>query len=220
MAPLPEAVCNAPDRVAPHAAADNAGVDVEIGSVADLVSAFGSVAALVAASVAAWAAIHANRHQGEQLRRLEEAERRRGAEADRNDAARVSLWTGVNSDGPAVWYANESGLPVYGLEVSIVIPGTPFRVEWASLGPRVRDGILRRVRDKLFAHTRDVAEVDWVGLLETDRFRCAAIFRDTSGRHWLRDFDGTLSRQDDRARAGAYLAAATDRELAALSASR
>jgi hypothetical protein len=169
---------------------------VELGSVAELLSAFGTLAALVAASVAAWAAIRTSDQQGRQLRRLEEAERRRQAELEQRDAARIAFWTGVNSDGPAVWYVNSSDLPVYNLRLAVVIPGWSTDLVYTSLGPTQSERPLKRVRSALLAH-RDVEERTWVEHLEHGAFRCAAVFRDPSNRWWFRDYSGALSRQDD-----------------------
>ncbi|SNY72021.1 hypothetical protein [Paractinoplanes atraurantiacus] len=56
---------------------------MQLGSLAELVSAFGAVAALLAVGVAARAAV--NRQQTQQLTRLDDAESRRGADAHQRD---------------------------------------------------------------------------------------------------------------------------------------
>lgn len=169
---------------------------MELGSLADLLSAVGTLAALVAASVAAWAAIRTSDQQGRQLAQLEEGERRRQAESDQRDAARIAFWTGVNHDGPAVWYVNGSGLPVYGLRLAVVLPGRTVDLSWASLGPTsAGERPLKRVRTTLSAHT-DLDREAWVASLADGTFRCAAVFRDAANRWWLRDYFGVLSRQE------------------------
>jgi hypothetical protein len=169
---------------------------VELGSVAELLSAIGTLAALVAASVAAWAAIRTSNQQGRQLRQLEEAERRRQVELEQRDAARIAFWTGVNSDGPAVWYVNSSDLPVYNLRIAVVVPGWSADLVYTSLGPTQSERPLKRVRAALLAN-RDVEGGAWVAHLERGAFRCAAVFRDPSNRWWFRDYSGVLSRQRD-----------------------
>jgi hypothetical protein len=183
---------------------------VELGSLAELLSAFGTLAALVAAGIAARAAIRTNNQQADQLRQLEEAERRRQVEAEQREAAMVALWPGVNQDGPAIWYMNRSGLPVYGLLIRARIPGRTFELTWQSLGPAFRDDPLGRMRRELLAHAPDGTRPDWAGLLESGQFWCAAIFCDTAGRWWLRDFRGRLSRHPDEDAARRELDASGD----------
>lgn len=176
---------------------------MQTGSLAELLSAFGTLAALVFAGLAARAAMRTSRQQGEQLRLLEEAERRRELEAEREDAERVAFWTGVTGEEPGVYYSNQTGLPVYELTVLVLVPGLAWEVHYSALGPADRPRPLKRVRRTLTARPDDTATVDWVGLLATDAFRCAAVFRDTAGRWWTRDTSGLLTAHPDLASARA-----------------
>jgi hypothetical protein len=156
------------------------------------------MAALVAAGIAARAAIRTNNQQAEQLRQLEAADRRREAEQEQRDAAAVAFWTGLTSEGPGVWYANFSNLPIFDLLVRVTVPGHRFSMTYLSLGPTAEHRPLKRVRRRLQAHEDESGPVDWGGLLDVGAFRCAAMFRDSSGRWWTRDTTGLLQRRPDR----------------------
>jgi len=169
---------------------------VELGSFAELLSAFGTLAALVAAAIAARAAIRTNNQQAEQLRQLEAAERRRETEQEQREASSVAFWTGHNSEGPGVWYANFSDLPIFDLLIRVTVPGRSFVITYLSLGPTERHRVLKRLRRILLVPDGD--PVDWEQLLEEGSFRCAAMFRDSSGRWWTRDTAWLLHRHPDR----------------------
>jgi hypothetical protein len=166
--------------------------------VAELLSAFGTLAALVAASIAAWAAIRTNNQQAEQLRQLEAADRRREVEQEQRDAALVAFWTGSNTDGPGVWYANFSQLPIFDLLIRATVPERSFAITYLSLGPTAHHRPLNRVRRMLIAEEAAGDPIDWDRLLAEGTFRCAVMFRDSSGRWWTRDTTGLLHRQPDR----------------------
>lgn len=172
---------------------------MELGSIAELVSAFGTIAALVAASVAVRATIKTNNQQGVQLRYLEDAESRRRVEADQQDAARIAVWMGIDDDGqPVARLANDSGLPTYELSVWVAISTDMLRISYQVHGPTNGARILRRVRNELLGYSERDSPIDWAELLATGQLSCAATFRDASNRWWLRDFDGTLVRKPDR----------------------
>lgn len=90
---------------------------MEIGSLADVLSAFGTLAAVLAASFAAGAAIRTNNQQTRQLALLEEGERRRQNEVERSQADTVACWLSLDKQTkqPIVHWTNLSGLPVYNL---------------------------------------------------------------------------------------------------------
>jgi hypothetical protein len=171
---------------------------VELGSVAELLSAFGTLAALGAAGIAARAAIRTNNQQAEQLRQLEAGDRRREVEQEQRDAAVVAFWTAWNPEGPGVWYSNSSQLPVFDLRIRVLIPGRSFVITYLSLAPTTRHRPLNRVRRMLLAHEAATEPIDWERLLGEGTFRCAAMFRDSSGRWWTRGPTGLLYRQPDR----------------------
>lgn len=170
---------------------------MELGSVAELISGFGTLAALLAASVAAKAAIQTNRQQGKQLNYLEDAERRRQVEADQRDAANIAVWTGIGDEGrPAVRLVNNSGLPTYDLTVWMTVPGN-LQVDYQVHGPT--DGrILRRASKEILQWADGIDDLDWARFLADGQLGCAATFRDASNRWWLRDFNGALSRRSDK----------------------
>jgi hypothetical protein len=64
---------------------------VEIGSLAELLSAFASLAALVAAGIAARAAIKTNNQQGKQLEYIEAENRKREVSAESARAAKIAV---------------------------------------------------------------------------------------------------------------------------------
>jgi hypothetical protein len=41
-------------------------------------------------------------------------------------------------------------------------------------------------------------QISWFDLLQQGKLRCASTFRDASNRWWRRDFEGILSRNEDR----------------------
>lgn len=167
------------------------------GSIAELVSAGATVAALVAASIATWQAFRTNNQQGRQLAALEQSERDRTEQAVRADANRVAFWPGFRPDDPRsafVYYANTSGLPVYELTLRIAVPlrEDPILVRYEALGPEPHHRPLRRTRRELDAYAREHGPVAWGDLLGGRQLRCSATFRDTSGRWWVRDERGAL----------------------------
>jgi hypothetical protein len=169
---------------------------LELGSFADLLSGFGTVAALVAASVAARAAIKTNNQQGVQLRHLEEAEKERREREEQRVAGVVAAWAGMDDNGAIVRFVNGSGLPVYDLSIWVLTPDRLFCVEYATHGPTSNSRPLRRVGIDLNTYATD-ADV-WASWLNEGKFRAAAVFRDTTNKWWLRGFDGSLSQQPDR----------------------
>ena len=109
---------------------------VDTGSVAELLSAFATIAAVVAATFAARAAIRTNNQQSVQLAFLEEGEHRRERESVRSQARRVACWVSLvkSTNEPLVHWTNLSGLPVYNLTFWVA---TPFGVTATkySIGP-------------------------------------------------------------------------------------
>ncbi len=159
----------------------------ELGSVAELISAVATTGALVAAVVAARAAMQTTRQQGDELRRLRDADERR-------DAAGVAFWMAVDHDRrPGVRSSNSSRLPIYDLAVWVAVPGELLAVHYRSLGPTIGENLLSRTQRAMedWAAGQETA-VDWSRLFGADAIGCAACFRDTANRWWLRDFDGML----------------------------
>jgi hypothetical protein len=167
---------------------------MDIGSLAELVSAFGSLAALLAAAIAAKAAVETNRQQTRQLAHLEDAERRRKADIDQKDAARVAAWTGLSDGLPTVWLINESGLPVYELTIWITVPGDLVRVRYESHGP-TESRILRWATKEIIDWGDAHGGVDWPQSFSVGEIVCAITFRDASNQWWQRDFEGVLSQK-------------------------
>lgn len=167
------------------------------GSVADWVNALGTLLAFGGAAFASAVALRSYRLQLQgteaQVNALEAADVARRTEFERSQAARVAFWTGVNPAGPAVWYVNQSGLPVYDMAITVFTPGSSCRFNYLALGPSEHEKVLPRVRTGLVA-TGALDDFDeWRRLLSTRQFLCAAVFRDASNRWWLRNIGGELS---------------------------
>jgi hypothetical protein len=168
---------------------------LETGSLAELVSAFGALAALFAAGIAAKAAVNTNRQQTRQLAHLEESERRRRTDADQKDATKIATWTGLDDGRPVIRLINQSGLPVYELTVWVKLGGSLLKVPYVAHGP-AETRVLRRATAAILAWAESQEEAtDWGQIFSNRGFLCATTFRDTSNRWWLRDFEGVLSSQ-------------------------
>lgn len=173
---------------------------MQVGSLAELLSASGSILAVIAASFAARAAIRTNNQQSAQLAVLEEGERRRGRENERAQAEKMACWVSLDkdTDEPLVSWTNVSGLPVYNLTFWVVMPfgvtATKYSIGPPGDGPRG----LRRVQLEL-RNLGDAqkANTSWSDLLDRGVLRSAVSFRDVGGKWWFRDFLGVLVPCDD-----------------------
>jgi hypothetical protein len=180
---------------------------IDWGSVADWVSAVATVAALLAAAYAARAAFR-------QLGVLEQQERDRREAHDIRDAARVAVWARIDVERglPELRYINASGMPVHDLTLWVVTPEKTFEMHYVVDGPSAESKTMKRGTDELRRQIEISAyRPDWTRLLESGGLLCAAAFRDSANRAWLRDFHGLLTRVDDlrrvRARVDADVAA-------------
>jgi hypothetical protein len=174
---------------------------LDTGSLAELLSAFATIAAVVAATFAARAAIRTDNQQSVQLAVLEDGEHRRKRESVRSQADKVACWVSLvkETNEPLVHWTNLSGLPVYNLTFWVA---TPFGVTATkySIGPP-GDGPprgLRRVQDALreLGEAQD-AQVSWSSLLDKGILRSAVSFRDVGGKWWFRDYLGILTECHD-----------------------
>ena len=162
---------------------------MQTGSLAELVSAFAALGALVAAVVAAFATLRTYQQQ-------QEEQRQRNAAEERSASSKVAVWArtdrGVNA---ALRYINASDLPIYALTVWVVIPGRCFEVFYSVVGPSPESRTLRRgtalMQEKAVA---DGLEVNWKSLLESDRIAAAITFRDLGNRWWHRQLSGELKK--------------------------
>jgi hypothetical protein len=183
---------------------------VEVGSIAELLSAFASLAALVAAGIAARAAIRTNEQQGRQLEYIEESNLQRDRESERAQAAGLAVWIQLDHDAIArIWSVNAGGLPVYRATVYVATPSGVSETHYSVGNPQPEPGLLSRASDKLDA---DISVPDgfWLHWLESDLIHAAVTFRDASNHWWLRDFRGRLSRHDDEQSAKRAMNASLD----------
>lgn len=169
---------------------------MEIGSIAELLSASGTIAAVLAATFAARAAIKTNNQQSAQLAVLEEGERRRERESESVQAETVACWVSLDKDTeqPVVNWTNLSGLPVYNLTFWVAVPfgtvATNYSIGPPGDGPRG----LQRVQQEIqtLEQAQEVA-ASWPELLDGGALRSAVSFRDVGGKWWFRDFLGGLN---------------------------
>jgi hypothetical protein len=175
---------------------------VDWGSVPDWLAGSGAVVALVFAAVAARAAWEASRMQTIQLAKLEDAERQRRDDDERVQASRVGLWIRIMPDGsPAVACLNGSGLPIYRLEIGVVVGGEELSATttYAFKGPDLQPGTLRYATSELLISRKseifDRADVgSWSEVYQSGRIALVVRFVDTFGRGWARSGTGHLSR--------------------------
>jgi hypothetical protein len=188
---------------------------MDLGSVADWVNALGTLLAFGGAAFASLVALRSYRLQlsgtESQVAALEAAEAARKVEAERSQASQVAFWTGVNSEGPAVWYVNRSGLPVYDLRIAVFVLENRLDFNYLAIGPYDQESILRRVRVGLMEFGANTELDEWRTLLSSRRFFCATAFRDASNRWWLRNIDGELSSVADSDQANSMLGAEAEK---------
>ena len=169
---------------------------MELGSVAELLSAFGTLAALVAASIAARAAIKTNDQQGRQLQYLERANMERQRDLEAAQAAKIAVWIQQDEAGaPHVWWLNASGLPIYSSTFTVTSPLTITQVKYSIRGPGGKPYEVARVSRK-FLSDAEVFNSSWSDWFDQDALHVAISFRDASGHWWLRDFSGFLLQYD------------------------
>ncbi len=177
---------------------------MDVGSIADLISASGTVAAVIAATYAVRAAIRTNKQQSTQLAVLEEGERRRERESARSQAEKVACWVSLDkeTDQPIVSWTSVSGLPVYNLTFWVAVPfgtiATKYSIGPPGNGPRGLSRVQHELRN--FGQTQECA-VSWSELLDRGTLRSAVSFRDVGGKWWFRDYLGVLVQCNDGAAA-------------------
>jgi hypothetical protein len=167
---------------------------MEWGSVAELLSAFGTLAALGAAAVAARAAIRTNNQQSVQLAHLEDADKERSQAAERAQAEKVACWISLDKDSanPRPVWINGSGQPVYNATFFLATPGKVTEVRYAVASPSASKATLFRAQALLLGDQGSEVR-SWEELLDGERLRAAVVFRDTGNRWWLRGYLGHLS---------------------------
>lgn len=168
------------------------------GSISDIVTAVAAVAALVAATFAAHAAIKTNVQQGLQLERLEAADRERLAAEERKQAELVAAWLGLDradSPVPVVRWSNSSAQPVYDVTYFMSTPFATTEALYRFAGP-TEPTTRPRAQQALLSAQDELVE-SWEQLLAEDQFRVAVTFRDSGNRWWLRDYFGTVTKQVD-----------------------
>ena len=172
---------------------------MQLGSIAELVSAFAALGALAAATVAAWAARGTLRGQRSELSLLREQHNRRIEKDDRAASSKVAVWARTDRGEKAVLrYINASGVPVYALTVWAVIPGHRFDVFYTVIGPTATSRTLRRGSEELQGLVVEKCpDVDWVWLLRNEKIVASATFRDLNGVWWHRALSGVLTEHSD-----------------------
>lgn len=168
----------------------------QLGSMADMIAAFGAVAAVVAASIAARAAIRTNNQQNRQIALIVEREAKNDALLKRRQADQVAAWAKIDRERgrPTVQWVNRSGLPVYNLDFWVTLP--PFdavRVSYKIGPPDAEVRSLRRVDSAVHKSALEGGpNVHWAALLDSGQLRAALSFQDIHGVWWFRDFMGVL----------------------------
>lgn len=171
-------------------------MNIDWGSAPDWIAGIGATSALVFAALAVRAANQQNRHQADQLARLEEDQRERDRDRHRAQAEKVAAWheriseMGGPSPFPTVYDAfivrNASDVPVYSVWV-------------AASGPR-------RDHENFAVGNLDVVppgshsiEMRHVSDLKVSEFtpRVLVMFRDSGGRCWRRRENGLLEECDE-----------------------
>ncbi|MFF5079238.1 hypothetical protein ACFY36_19445 [Actinoplanes sp. NPDC000266] len=169
-----------------------------LGSLAEIISAVGAIAAVIAASFAARAALKTNRQHSSEIELIRHEGVRSEEREQRSQADQIACWATIDRDSnmPTVCWINHSGLPVYDLTFWVVMP--PFEtvtVRYSIGPPRHEERNLRRVEEKVrTVGSADNSTVPWTRILDTGKFRSAVSFRDIFGTWWLRGFDGVLLR--------------------------
>ena len=178
---------------------------MEIGSLSDLLSAIGSLTAVVAASIAARAAIQTNNQQSTQLRYLEGSEQRQREEREREQASKVAAWMALGMedylDLPVCVWANSSGLPLYDITFYVALPNKLVRTKYSALGPTSTTDLPRVHRAIMRDAPVGADKMTWVKLLDLRALRAAISFRDVFDNIWLRNFSGELIKHSTMAAA-------------------
>lgn len=169
---------------------------MDVGSLPEILSAIGTLGALVAASVAARSALRTNKQQTLQLQSLEDNQNRQRVREAREQASAVAAWIGIFDELPSFRFINSSGLPIYDFTAWVATPDELFEVDYTFVPPSTEMRWLDRVRSRIIVDSSGFPPGYWEGLLDRRELLAAITFRDCSDRWWLRDFQGVLEAHD------------------------